>query len=111
VLGLLSSSPSHREADAADRLGVRTRLFGAFGLAILAGVLRDEASIVAWGAWFLGLGVLLVMEVRGGSLRASSTLLDHPATGAEPLAWGRAAIAVATLAFFALLFMPTPIGL
>jgi len=49
--------------------------------------------------------------VRGGSLRASSRLLDHPATGAEPLRWGRAAIAVVTLAFFALLFMPTPIGM
>jgi len=111
VLGLVSSPASRREADGDDRLGVRTRLFGAFGLAMMAGILRDETSIVAWSAWFAGLAVLLLMEVRGGSLRASSRLLDHPATGAEPLRWGRAAIAVVTLAFFALLFMPTPIGM
>jgi len=113
VLGLLSSPPLSRarQTDTGDRLGVRTRLFGAFGLALLAALLRDEASPLAWGGWFVGLGVLLVMEARGGSLRASSTLLDHPATGPEPLGWGRAAIAVVTLAFFALLFMPTPIGL
>jgi hypothetical protein len=35
-------------------------------------------------------------------------LLDHPPTGAEPLDRGRKAVAVLTLAMFALLFMPTP---
>jgi hypothetical protein len=109
VLGLLSAPPSRRPVD--DRLGVRTRLFGAFGLAVLAALLREETSPLAWSAWFLGLGVLLLMEVRGGSLRASSVLLDHPPTGAEPLRWGRVTIAIVTLAFFVLLFMPTPIGL
>jgi len=54
--------------------------------------------------------VLVAMEVRSGALRASSNLLDHPATGAEPLRFGRAAVAVVTLTLFALLFMPTPIG-
>jgi|HubBroStandDraft_6_1064221.scaffolds.fasta_scaffold33119_5 hypothetical protein len=111
VLGLLSSPSSRGQAGSDDRLGVRTRLFGAIGLALLAGLLRDETSPLAWSAWFLGLGVLLLMEARGGSLRSSSTLLDHPATGLEPLKWGRTAIAIVTLAFFALLFMPTPIGL
>jgi membrane-associated protease RseP (regulator of RpoE activity) len=111
VLGLMSSPSSRGGADSDDRLGVRTRLFGVVGLALLAGLLRDETSTLAWGAWFLGLAVLLLMEARGGSLRPSSKLLDHPATGAEPLHWGRAAIAIVTLAFFALLFMPTPIGL
>jgi len=111
VLGWLSSPSSRARTDSDDRLGIRTRLFGALGLAMLAGVLRDETSVLAWGCWFLGLAVLLVMEARGGSLRASSSLLDHPATGTEPLRWARAAVAIVTLAFFALLFMPTPIGL
>ena len=111
VLGLLSSPSSRGQPESDDRLGIRTRLFGAIGLALLAGLLRDETSPLAWSAWFLALGVLLLMEVRGGSLRPSSRLLDHPATGPEPLKWGRAAIAIVTLAFFALLFMPTPIGL
>jgi hypothetical protein len=110
VLGALSS-PSSRGADNDDRLGIPTRLFGVVGLALLAGELRDETSVVAWGCWFIGLAVLLVMEAQGGALRTSSRLLDHPATGAEPLLWGRAAIAIATLALFALLFMPTPISL
>ena len=64
-----------------------------------------------WGAWFVGLAVLVTMEVRWGALRASSTLMDHPATGAQRLLRGRAAVAILTLAFFALLFMPTPIAL
>ena len=50
------------------------------------------------------------MEARFGVLRAHS-LLDHPPTGAEPLRRGRATVAVITLAFFVLLFMPTPISL
>jgi hypothetical protein len=50
------------------------------------------------------------MEARWGALRSSSTLLDHPATGAEPLRPGRAVVAAATLALFVLLFMPTPIS-
>jgi hypothetical protein len=49
------------------------------------------------------------MEIRGGALRPSSTLLDHPPTGPEPLRRGRIAVAVVTLAFFVLLFMPAPI--
>jgi hypothetical protein len=111
VLGWLSSPSARRQSDSGDRLGIRTRLFGALGLALLAGWLRDETSVLAWACWFVGLGVLLLMEARGGSLRASSSLLDHPATGAEPLKWGRTAVALVTLAFFALLFMPTPIGM
>jgi hypothetical protein len=50
------------------------------------------------------------MEVRAGVLRGDTALLDHPPTGAQPLGWGRAVVAVLTLAFFALLFMPTPIA-
>jgi hypothetical protein len=106
VLGTLSP----RRDGPPDGLGVRTRAFATLGLAVMAGLLRDEASITAWAAWCIGLAVLVAMEVRWGALRGSSTLLDHPATGAASLRLGRAAVAVVTLALFALLFMPTPIA-
>ena len=51
------------------------------------------------------------MEARWGALRSESAVVDHPRTGAEPLDRTRAAIAVVTLAFFVLLFMPAPIAL
>jgi len=94
-----------------DRLGVRTRAFAILGLALLAGFFHDRSSPLLWVAWFAGLGVLLVMEARWGALRNDSTLLEHPATGPEPLRPGRAAVAIVTLAFFLLLFMPTPISM
>jgi membrane-associated protease RseP (regulator of RpoE activity) len=108
ILGTLSAPP-HVSSD--DRLGTRTRIFAIASLALMAGVFREEASVLAWGAWFLGLGVLLAMEARWGALRTESAVLDHPPTSAPPLGWVRATIAVVTLAFFALLFMPTPIAL
>jgi Zn-dependent protease len=110
VLGTLSQGRRPRE-DAPSPLDLRTRGFATLGLAVLAGVLQDRSSPAPWLAWFLGLGVLLTMEIRWGALRASSTVLDHPPTGAKPLGRGRALLAILTLAFFALLFMPTPIGL
>ncbi len=110
VLPVLGTVSAARGATP-DGLGIRTRAFATLGLALLAGVFRDESSALLWGSWFAGLGVLIAMEVRWGALRSSSTLLDHPATGPDPLRGGRAAIAVLTLAFFALLFMPTPISL
>jgi hypothetical protein len=64
-----------------------------------------------WTSWFAALAVLLVMEARWGALRDGSHLLDHPATGHAPLRFGRIVIAIVTLAFFALLFMPTPFAL
>ncbi len=73
-----------------DRLGTRTRIFAIASLALLAGVLREGASALAWGAWFVGLGVLLAMEARWGALRTESTVLDHPPTSAQPLGWVRA---------------------
>ena len=76
--------------------------------ALLAGLFHDRTAPLPWIAWFVGLGVLLAMEVRWGALRRESTLLDHPPTGAQPLRPGARPIAVLTLAFFVLLFMPTP---
>jgi len=112
ALGSVSSPSAVRSAD--DRRGHldnRTRLFATLGLLLLAGMLRDKSWPLLWGAWFAGLGVLIVMEARWGSLRSSSRLLDHPPTGEQPLSLVRAAVAIVTLAFFALLFMPTPIAL
>jgi membrane-associated protease RseP (regulator of RpoE activity) len=109
ILGVVSSPPSR--GGSGDRLGVRVRVFAVACLALLAALLRDAPSPFAWGLWFLGLAVLLTMEARGGALRRESTLLDHPPTGAQPLDRTRAVIAVVTLIFFALLFMPTPISL
>ena len=105
ILGTFSSRGS------SDRLGVRTRAIATLGLALLAGAFHERSSPLIWVAWFAGLGVLLVMEVRWGSLRRESTLLDHPPTGSEPLGTGRALIAIVTLAFFLALFMPSPITL
>jgi membrane-associated protease RseP (regulator of RpoE activity) len=114
VLGSLSQprrAPGDRDDRDATPLDLRTRAFATAGLAIVAGLLQDRSSPAPWVAWFLGLGFLLAMEARWGALRASSTVLDHPPTGATPLGRGRAALAILTLAFFVLLFMPTPIGL
>jgi membrane-associated protease RseP (regulator of RpoE activity) len=112
ALGSVSSPSAARSAEERrPLLDNRTRLFATLGLLFLAGMLRDKSWPLLWGAWFAGLCVLLAMEVRWGSLRSSSHLLDHPPTGEQPLSLVRAAIAVVTLAFFALLFMPTPIAL
>ena len=107
VLGTLSSVRNGQP----DGVGIRTRVFATLGLVLLASAFDDQSSAVRWGTWFAALGVLIAMELRSGALRSSSTLLDHPATGPEPLGWGRAAVAILTLAFFVLLFMPTPMSL
>ena len=94
------------------RSSLRTRGFATLGLAVLAGrASGPELARSSGSPGSSGLGVLLAMEARWGALRASSTLLDHPPTGAQPLGAGRALLAIITLAFFVLLFMPTPIGL
>jgi membrane-associated protease RseP (regulator of RpoE activity) len=113
VLGSISAPAARaREGDGAERhLDNRTRVFATLGLALLAWILRDKTSALLWSAWFVGLGVLLAMEARWGALQPSSGLLDHPPSGEQPLSWGRAALAVITLAFFALLFMPTPVAI
>lgn len=94
-----------------DKLGIAPRAVATLGLALLVGFFHDRTSVLLWVVWFAGLAVLLVMEARWGALRSDSTLLDHPPTGPEPLRPGRIAVAVVTLAFFVLLFMPTPISM
>jgi len=109
ILGTLAR-PHREDRPEPGALGVRPRILGTLGLLVLASVGRDKPSVLLWVAWFVGLGMLLVMERRGGALRPSA-LLDHPPTGAAPLDKTRTAIAIVTLAFFALLFMPTPISM
>jgi membrane-associated protease RseP (regulator of RpoE activity) len=96
--------------DSPETMTIKTRILATLPLVFLAGIGRDQSSPTLWIAWFLGLGVLLAMEVRGGSLRKHA-LFVHPPTNDEPLGLTRAVIAVVTLLFFALLFMPTPISM
>jgi membrane-associated protease RseP (regulator of RpoE activity) len=105
VLGTFASRPGD------DRVGFRPRLVGVLGLAVMAGAFHERTSPALWLGWFLALGVLLAMEIRGGTLRRDSTLLDHPPTGSERLGPGRAAIAIVTLLLFAALFMPSPFSM
>jgi membrane-associated protease RseP (regulator of RpoE activity) len=111
LAGPQSGGPTSRAnapAPEAGTLNVRTRLVAVVGLLVLASYGREHSNALLWLAWFVGLGLLLAMEVKGGALR-QSTLLDHPPTGAERLGAGRATVAVVTLVIFGLLFMPTPI--
>ncbi len=112
VLGALSTraqgGASARKAE--DDVPIRTRIMATISLAILASFGHEKSTPLLWGAWFVGLGLLLAMERKSGVLRAHS-LLDHPPTGAVPLDGVRKVIAIVTLSFFALLFMPTPFAL
>lgn len=110
VLGVLGAlSGPNRNEDTAG-ISVWTRVAATIGLAVIAGIGATTSSALFWISWFLGLGVLLTMEAKWGTLR-KHTLLDHPATGAVPLDAGRKAIAILTLVIFALLFMSTPISM
>jgi membrane-associated protease RseP (regulator of RpoE activity) len=107
ILGSLASrSIPGRKVDP-EALGTRTRLFAIIALVALTMLGEQYRRTVIWLAWAVVLGMTLAMERRNGALRPHD-LLDHPPTGAAPLDFGRKAIAVVTLAMFALLFMPTP---
>jgi len=112
ILGTLASSNEgrrRREGSGSDAgMTIATRLFATVGLAVLAAFGQSSTSVLLWLAWFVGLGLLIAMEVRWGALRTHE-LFEHPATSTQPLDRGRALIAIVTLAMFALLFMPTPL--
>jgi len=115
VLGALTrnASPERSRLDGdedADTVGSRTRIIAVVALSILASVGREHPLPSLWAAWFVGLAVLLAMEIRGGTLRPHN-LFDHPRVESEGLGPVRKVVAVVALAFFALLFMPTPISL
>jgi membrane-associated protease RseP (regulator of RpoE activity) len=109
VLGALSTR-GQESTEAPETLSISTRIMAVVPLMFLAAWGRDQASPTLWVAWFAGLGILLAMEVKGGTLRKHA-LFDHPATGTEPLRLGRVILAIVTLLFFALLFMPTPFSM
>jgi Zn-dependent protease len=99
-----------RASDDEEVLSPGTRLVAIVLLAVLASVGREHSSPALWASWFVGLAVLLVMEVRGGTLR-HHTLFSHPDVGTANLGLVRTVIAVVALALFAALFMPTPMTL
>ena len=102
---------SHDGATTERTLTVRQRITAVVGLIAIAMLLQWlKAAPIAWLAWLASVCGLLVMERLWGVLRASN-VLDHPPTGHEPLGLGRVVVAVVTLVFFALLFMPTPISM
>jgi hypothetical protein len=114
VIGTVSRPRTRQIAlgdEAAPReLSTRVRLFATLGLSILAGIIREYGRPWLYIPWACGLAMLLAMEARWGALKQKN-LLDHPATGPEPLGFGRGVVAVVTLVFFVLLFMPTPISM
>jgi membrane-associated protease RseP (regulator of RpoE activity) len=111
VQAVLGAVTSRGRTDLADEghLSVRTRIAAIVGLALLAMYGKDVHALAFWFAWFAGLALLLGMEARWGVLK-SSALLDHPPTPGERLGLGRTIVAIVTLVFFALLFMPVPIS-
>lgn len=115
VLALLGTWSARSQGPAGERearegLPIATRLVALVGLCALAAIGHEHHSWILWACWFVGLALFLLMEVKGGVLRPHG-LLDHPPTGAAPLDPVRTGIAIVTLAFFVLLFMPTPFPL
>jgi hypothetical protein len=108
ILGTFTSRRAGASQQPSDQVPLATRGILILGLVLTSWVLHDRASPFLWVALLSGLGVLVALEVRWGSLRRASHALEHPPTGATPLSRGRAVVAVATLALFVALFMPTP---
>lgn len=108
VLGTLATRSKERKRE--NDLGIRTRIFAIASVVALSMLGEAYNKTMIWIAWAVVLALLLAMERRSGVLRPHD-LLDHPPTGAAPLDRKRQAIALLTLAMFALLFMPTPFEL
>jgi len=85
VLAILGALSTRAQGPAGARkveqdVPIRTRAVATLSLAVLASFGHDRSTPLLWGAWFIGLGLLLAMEVKSGVLRAHS-LLDHPPPG------------------------------
>jgi membrane-associated protease RseP (regulator of RpoE activity) len=106
ILGALSA----RARGETPTLTIRTRLISTLSLFALAVLARERGSWLLIAGFFVGLALLLAMEIKGGVLR-SHDLLNHPEAGGGRLDAKRMAVALLTLAFFALLFMPEPFAL
>ena len=107
ILGTVGRRGDDR--DDGDRFPIRMRLFIAIALVALSVVGKNMTHASFWIVWGLGFVMLVVLDVRLGVLRSRSRVLDHPETSAAPLDTVRAAVAIATLSFFVLLFMPSPV--
>jgi hypothetical protein len=109
ILGTMASRGQDHVAPTEEpgAITTRTRIVSIIGLVVLASLGRAYGKPIVWIAWFVNVGILLAMEVRGGALRKHH-LMDHPHTGAAPLDGVRKGVAIFTLAMFVLLFMPTP---
>jgi hypothetical protein len=109
ILGTLATRARDVEPKP-ETLTIRTRLVATVGLVVVASLARDNRSPLLPLVFFAGLALLVAMEVKGGVLRRHD-LLDHPATGSQPLDRARAVVAVLTLVMFVLLFMPQPFAM
>jgi len=109
VLAVLSTFARTKAAPKGEPgISATTRIVAVLVLTTIANMGRERHETSLWLAWFVGLFGLLFMEWKKGTLR-DHDLFDHPPTSDTPLGMGRRAIAIVTLAFFVLLFMPTPI--
>jgi membrane-associated protease RseP (regulator of RpoE activity) len=106
IIGLLAADRSTSR----ESMPIGVRVASTLGLVILAGMAHDHASRLLPLSFFVGLALLLAMEVKGGVLRKHE-LLTHPPTSTVPLDPVRKVIAALTLAMFVLLFMPEPFTL
>jgi membrane-associated protease RseP (regulator of RpoE activity) len=109
ILGLLASRGRGDEPKP-ESLTIRTRLIAIIGLVVVASIARDNRSPLLPLTFFVGLGMLVAMEIKGGVLRRHD-LLDHPPTGSAALDGPRKLVAILTLVMFVLLFMPQPFAM
>lgn len=109
ILGILGAA-SRIHAPDPKEINIRTRVLMLLALVITASLLR-EASTGTWLLWLVGLAITIAIDVAFGVFRADSNLFDHPPAGDQPLGFARRGVAIVTLLFFVLLFMPRPIGL
>jgi hypothetical protein len=109
ILGLLASRGRGDEPKP-ESLTIRTRLIAIIGLVVVASIARDNRSPLLPLTFFVALGMLVAMEIKGGVLRRHD-LLDHPPTGSAALDGPRKLVAILTLLMFVLLFMPQPFAM
>ena len=106
VLGTFASENSETRRKE-PTLDFRSRAVATLGLLVLSWMGRDHSSVLLWIAWFVALGLLLLMERRSGALRPT-TILDHPPTGSDSLGVARVVVGILALVCFGMLFMATP---
>jgi membrane-associated protease RseP (regulator of RpoE activity) len=107
ILGTLGARARDDYEEKAGTVSIRMRLLVTGGLLGIAIAAQEVDSVLVPLAFFGTLAIFLAMEAKGGMLKKND-LLDHPSTSAAPLDIVRIAVAVITLLFFVLLFMPEP---